>query len=196
MTLKAVIGGIMKNKQLLLLLTIILGIALISLRTTSVSASTTSDFKANSNDDTYLAMNKKILGSKHVTKLQTMPNGYKIIGIKGYKFNNEKQYLTFMQNEYKIIKAAKNYSVAGIGFAQMTFDHQFMATYKINKAANLKIGNKYLKKYPNSLLKASTSFYVDPLFQQHAKGFNLYQVKKDGPQNDDGNNNTEIIMNM
>ncbi|WP_119327530.1 hypothetical protein [Companilactobacillus musae] len=184
----------MKIKQVLL--SIVLGITLISSGTTIVSANAVSNFKSNGNDDTYLAMNKKILGSKHVTKLETMPNGYKIIGIKGYKFNNEKQYLTFMKNEYKIIKATKNYSVPGIGFAQMTEDHQFMATYKMDKINSLKISNKKLKKYPNTLLKSATSYYVDPLFQQRSRGFNLDQVKKDGPNNDNGeNNNTQILMN-
>lgn len=158
----------MKTKQLLF--SIVIGAVLISAGTTTASASAVSNFKSNSNDDTYFAMNKKILGSKHVTKLETMPNGYKIIGIKGYRFNSEKQYLTFMKNEYKIMKATKNYSVPGVGFAQMTEDHQFMATYKMNTVNNLKIRNKYLKKYPNSLLKAATSYYVDPLFQQHSKG--------------------------
>lgn len=182
------------NQILLSIATVIL---LASTGSTIVSASPISDFKSNSNDDTYLAMNKKILGKKHVTKLVTIDNGYKIIGIKGYKFNSEKQYLTFMKNEYKIMKATKNYSVPGIGFAQMTEDKQFMATYSIKKANNLKLTNKKLKKYPNSLLKVAPSYYVDPLFQQHSRGFNLDQVKKDGPEEDSGQNyNTDILMNM
>lgn len=185
----------MKIKQLLL--ATLIGIALINTGTSIVYASATSDFKSNSNDDTYLAMNKKVIGSKHVTKLVTIDNGYKIIGLKGYNFKTAKEYNTFMKNEYKIIKATKNYSVPGIGFAQMTEDKQFMATYKIDKANSLKISHKKFKKYPNSLLKSSTSYYVDPLFQQHSKGFNLDQTKKDGPQDDQGQtNNTDIIMNM
>lgn len=185
----------MKIKQLLLATAI--GIVLISTGSSTVSASNTSNFKSNSNDNTYLAMNKKILGSKHITKLVTTDNGYKIIGLKGYNFKTAKEYNTFMKNEYKIIKATKNYSVPGIGFAQITEDKQFMATYKIDKAHSLKISNKKFKKYPNSLLKSATSYYVDPLFQQHSKGFNLDQVKKDGPNNDNGeNNNTQILMNM
>lgn len=185
----------MKVKQILL--SIIAGITLTGMGATSVSATTVSNFKSNSTDETYLALNKKILGKKHVTKLVTIDNGYKIIGIKGYKFNSAKEYRTFMKNEYKIMKATKNYSVPGVGFAQMTDDKQFMATYKMEKINSLKISSKKLKKYPNTLLKSATSYYVDPLFQQHAKGFNLDQVKKDGPKDDQGaTNNTEIIMNM
>ena len=185
----------MKTKQIIL--SVVMGTLLIGLNTNNVSASAISSFKSNSNDDTYLALNKKVLGSKHVTKLVTIDNGYKIIGLKGYNFKTVKEYNTFMKNEYKIIKATKNYSVPGIGFAQMTTDKQFMATYKIDKAHSLKISNKKFKKYPNSLLKSSTSYYVDPLFQQHSKGFNLDQTKKDGPQDDQGQtNNTDIIMNM
>ncbi|WP_039107473.1 hypothetical protein [Levilactobacillus brevis] len=141
-------------------------------------------FKNSPSKENYLSLLKTAYGSKHIDKFKKSNNNYWAVNFKGLRFKNDTPYVKFAKDTSKIILATKrsrNFSGSGLMFIQQ----QNKSTNFVFSYSNTSIG-KYeqdddLSMDPDSVIHQSTSFYVDPLFQDKNEGLTTNSVLKKGP---------------